>query len=392
MTALPEMAPGHPRVETVAFGALLLTAAALQFSIAAANIFLALMLASWLFLTAAGREKVRLPAAFWWLGAYAAWTLLSSAFSFEPVTSFIDCKQLVLLLIVPAVLRLAQRERSHWVVVVIISAGGIAALIGIVQYGILEYDNLGRRPQGLLTHYMTYSGVLMLVVAATVARLLFWPKDRTWPGLVLPALLVALALTFTRSAWVGVCFAVALLFTLRDLRLLALAPVVAAVFFALAPAQVTDRVYSMFDMNDPTNRDRRAMLRTGLQMVQDHPVFGVGPDMITRTYRQYRQDDAVEPLNPHLHNVPLQIAAERGLPAVALWLVFIGLLARDHYRLLKRTGVASLAAGGLAATAAMFAAGQFEYNFGDSEFLMLYLVIITLPFAAMDSAESEPAS
>ena len=31
---------------------------------------------------------------------------------------------------------------------------------------------------------------------------------------------------------------------------------------------------------------------------------------------------------------------------------------------------------------AMLAAGQFEYNFGDSEFLMLFLVLMTLPFAA----------
>jgi hypothetical protein len=30
----------------------------------------------------------------------------------------------------------------------------------------------------------------------------------------------------------------------------------------------------------------------------------------------------------------------------------------------------------------MLSAGMFEYNFGDSEFLMLFLVIVTLPFAA----------
>ena len=30
----------------------------------------------------------------------------------------------------------------------------------------------------------------------------------------------------------------------------------------------------------------------------------------------------------------------------------------------------------------MLAAGMFEYNFGDSEFLMLFLVLVTLPFAA----------
>ena len=34
----------------------------------------------------------------------------------------------------------------------------------------------------------------------------------------------------------------------------------------------------------------------------------------------------------------------------------------------------------------MLAAGLFEYNFGDSEFLMLFLVLVTLPFAASNTA------
>ena len=41
-----------------------------------------------------------------------------------------------------------------------------------------------------------------------------------------------------------------------------------------------------------------------------------------------------------------------------------------------------MAAAGLAALVAMLAAGLFEYNFGDSEFLMLFLGLLTLPYAA----------
>ena len=45
-----------------------------------------------------------------------------------------------------------------------------------------------------------------------------------------------------------------------------------------------------------------------------------------------------------------------------------------------------LAATGLASLIAMLAAGMFEYNFGDSEFLMLFLILVTLPFAVERSA------
>ena len=81
--------------------------------------------------------------------------------------------------------------------------------------------------------------------------------------------------------------------------------------------------------------------------------------------------------------MPLQIAAERGLPALAIWLWFIVVLTLALVPALPRAAATSvLAAAALAAIAAMLAAGMFEYNFGDSEFLMLFLVIVTLPFAA----------
>ena len=158
----------------------------------------------------------------------------------------------------------------------------------------------------------------------------------------------------------------------------------------MAPTGITDRVFSTFDLNDPTNRDRFAMGRAGVRMIRDHPLTGVGPDMVQVVYGDYRDAGAVNETNPHLHNVPLQIAAERGLPALALWLWFIAATTRALLREMKREGSRALAAGGLAAMAAMLAAGMFEYNFGDSEFLMLFLVIVTLPAAAARRTDERP--
>ena len=104
--------------------------------------------------------------------------------------------------------------------------------------------------------------------------------------------------------------------------------------------------------------------------------------MVQQVYSDYRSANAVNDTNPHLHNVPLQIAAERGLPALAIWLWFIAAVVIDLARRLGPSESRALAAGGLAAIACMLAAGMFEYNFGDSEFLMLLLVLITLPAAA----------
>jgi O-antigen ligase len=198
----------------------------------------------------------------------------------------------------------------------------------------------------------------------------------------MPALVVALALTLSRNAWIGACVAVGLLFILKDFRLSGLLPVILAALFVVAPGDIVNRLQSTFNAQDPANQDRFAMLEVGARIVRDHPLTGIGPNMVPRVYEQYRPDYAVNPSNPHLHNVPMQIAAERGLPALGLWLMFIGVAAWDLYRQLRDGPARAIAGAGLAAVVAMLAAGLFEYNFGDSEFLMLFLCLVTLPFAA----------
>jgi len=366
--------------------ALIALAGALQFSIAVAQILLTIAVLCWLGLIVVRRERFEVPPFFWPLLAYAGVTLVSALFSIDPRASLIDSKQLVLFLVVPVAYRFAVGDRGSTLITVVLSCAAASAVFGIVQYGILHYDQLGQRPQGTLGHYMTYSGLLMIVIALAVARVLFARSDRTWAVLVLPALAVAVALTFSRNSAVGVCVAAALLFALKDFRLFAVLPIAAAIFIAIAPGQIAKRYASMFNMNDPTVRDRVAMLHIGERMVAARPLTGVGPNMVPRQYARYRGPDAVKPVNPHLHNNALQIAAERGLPALALWLWFIVAVVRDLWSRFSSGRQRELAAAALAATGALLAAGLFEYNFGDSEVLMLFLIVVTLPASADRSA------
>jgi O-antigen ligase len=394
MAIVVERAGVTPRLERMTAALLLGFVAALQVSIALAQILLTGMLVSWVLWRVRERARPSAPGFFVPLAAYAGLTLTSSLFSVDPTASLVDSRQLLLLAIVPAVYDIARGPRAATVVDVVISVGAASAVFGIVQYGVLHYDNLGQRPQGTLTHYMTYSGVLMLVIAAATARLVFGSRDRMWPALVMPALVVALALTFTRNAWIGACVAVGLLFVLKDFRLTALLPVVLASLFVLAPEGLVNRLTSTFNAQDPANQDRFAMIEVGARMVRDHPLTGVGPNMVPEVYALYRPDYAVNETNPHLHNVPLQIAAERGLPALVVWMWFVGAASLALLRVFRSAhaeGSAekrALASAALASMAAMLAAGLFEYNFGDSEFLMLFLVLITLPFAASRSHDA----
>ena len=387
-TTVPQSPVRPSRLENAAFVTMLAFAASTQLSIAAAQSLLALACVLCIVLVIRDRERIEVPRMFWALAAYALITLIASLFSIAPDVSLWDSKQLLLFVVVPLAYRLFRGRRSLTAVDVVITVGALHAIFGVIQYGILNYDNLGRRVQGLLGLYMTYSGVIMLVACTVVARLIFKKQDRTWPAAVLPALLVALALTMSRNAWVGACAGIGLLFLLRDFRLVGLLPVAAALFLAFAPTPLANRLYSTFSLTDPSNRDRVAMLKSGLHIVKDHPVTGVGPDAVRLVYPHYRDARAEKQLNPHLHNVPLQIAAERGLPALAIWLWFVVTLIRDFVRKPRSGSAGWLYSAGLAGVVAMLGAGMFEYNFGDSEFLMLFLLLVTLPYAA----ERIPAS
>jgi O-antigen ligase len=382
LTADPPIVRRRLFVDQAGFVALCGAAGALQFSIAAAQVLLTVALVCWAVLLVLERKSIDMPAFAWGLAAYAGVTLVSIAFSPEPVTSLMAGKQMVLFLVVPLVYRFAAGQRASWMVTVILTFAAASAALGIVQFGILRYDNLGQRVQGTLGHYMTYSGLLMLVIGAALARVLFGRSERLWAALVMPALAVAVVLTLTRTAAVGVCAAAVLLLMLKNVRLLAVLPLVAIVFVAVAPSQVNRRFASVVDMSDPTIRDRFAMLRQGGRMVKAHPLVGVGPNMVKEVYAEYRDAHAVNENNPHLHNVPLQIAAERGVPALLVWLAFIAGLIVALVRRARLSDQRYLAAAGLAAVTSMLAAGMFEYNFGDSEFLMLFLILVTLPFAA----------
>lgn len=348
----------------------------------------------WAIVAVRERRWPDVPAFFWPLAALAIWTLVSCAFAVDPAESFTRSRQLLFFLIVPGAMRLLRGKRATTTLNVIIALGAASALVGIVQYAALGYDDINHRPKGTLGHYMTYSGLLMLVACSAAARLVFHEKEWIWPAIAVPALLVALLFTESRNAWVGTALAISVLIAIRNARLLVVVPVAAALFYVAAPANVQHRMFSVFDLNDPTNRDRVAMFKSGVNMVRDRPLFGVGLNNVPREYPKYRSPDAVDPAGTvgvatraHLHNVPIQLAAERGLPAVALWLWFVVVAGRDLLRQLRHGPAKALAGAGVAALVGMLTAGMFEHNFGDSEFLMLFLGILTLPFAAVQQAQ-----
>src|SRR5688572_33089039 len=97
-----------PTLDRLATWLLWLFVASLQMSIAAAGVLLALLVVCWVALLVRDRMRPSAPSFFLPLVVYAALTLISSAFSWQPWTSFADDKQLIYLVVVPIVYDLAR--------------------------------------------------------------------------------------------------------------------------------------------------------------------------------------------------------------------------------------------------------------------------------------------
>jgi O-antigen ligase len=89
-----------------------------------------------------------------------------------------------------------------------------------------------------------------------------------------------------------------------------------------------------------------------------------------------------------LHNVYVQYAAERGLPALAVFLWLVAKVLVDFTRALRRNPPAEPRFLLLAATAIMIGVlvgGLAEHTLGDSEVLTLFVAAIAIGYVAVDS-------
>lgn len=342
------------------------------------------------------------------LMAFWGISVISALASRAPVESMWEVRD-VFLWAAPLVTYLAyQHPRMRTIGVRVFGLGiFIAILIGLA--GTLMAMQRGEmpgtyRPAGTLGHYMTYAGALMMAIPVLLT--VQSGKGWLWHRVVAIGALVLLGLTMTRSGWIGCFVGLAVWVLSHFVRgrapaasrpgrpwaaygtvLFVVLIVAVIVLLSLAgPETLFARGASIFSLENPTNVDRLAMAATGLRIIRAHPLLGIGPGLMGRVYPAWRVDWAVQETNPHLHNDILHIAAERGLLGLAAWVWLMVAICVGAWRVLRYAGAdgegGPEARAALAALAAFLTMGLFEYNFGDSEVVVILLFIVTLPFAA----------
>ncbi|MEW6368578.1 MAG: O-antigen ligase family protein [Acidobacteriota bacterium] len=327
---------------------------------------------------------------------YSGFSMISAIFSLNLEHSLEDIKSLVLFATPFLITYFKDSVPRLKTIVAALYVGAVpSALYALYQYWTTE----GERATGFMSHWMTFAEQMMLIGGVAFAFVLFDKGRWRWiSALVMIVLAAGCVASLTRSSWLAVLAGVAVLVAIRKPILTLAIPVGIVVFLALAPSEIRGRALSVVNPYDTSNRNRLLMVKSGLYMVRDHPLLGVGPDVVGLVYPQY-MDPRATPGAVHLHNNIIQIAAERGLPTLAAWLWLMVAAAVASFRLLRRSPAASaFAAAALFAVVGMFVSGLFEFNFEDSEVKLLFLFILTVMFLARDGhgmpreKEPEPSS
>lgn len=244
------------------------------------------------------------------------------------------------------------------------------------------------RAQGSYDHYVTYADVLVQIALLAFGLFAALPrgemKARVLLELAVLGMASALWLTLTRAAMASLllgCLVAVFLahgwrMRLATVGLVVLAVVVGGLLLGRG------RGLPWLDLESSGVQYRFLMWRDGVRLIRDHPFLGIGMESLKSHWQEWRIEAYEKfPLHSHFHSSPIQIAVERGLLTLAAWLWLLAGYFRVLARLLRITAkrdwhLHGLALGIASAACAFLLGSLTDYNWGDSEVVMVFWMFV----------------
>ena len=256
------------------------------------------------------------------------------------------------------------------------------------------------RASGWTRHYQTYAEILQILALLALGFGLAHFRNHGTNmrfNLALAALVVlipGLILTSMRSVLVAFVAGATVmsLRVVRGKRRLLLTAAIAAVLGAGAVVVWQTRAQDALLLQDPSSSLRTEIARAGAARILVHPVFGHGMDSMKLHWTEWGFPGTDL---SHLHSTPLQLAFDRGLPALALWLWLIAACWLLAFRSASRasdlgdTNRYAILLGSTGAIIAFFVSSLFNYNFGDGEVVLVFWWLMGIVVVLKRSIEEE---
>ncbi len=295
-----------------------------------------------------------------------------------------------------------------------------AALVGIVNGIRTPYQTLtGNRARGFFSTSMTFAecqAMALLVICVIFATI---KRDLIRQSLLLLAAAAtsySLILSKVRSAWLGLFFGITVLFFhFPKKTALAMLFVLAAVSpVAIADPDVQDRLLSFLPSKTAEiaqakiddhftssslqgTYHRLTIWLRGIQMLENHFVFGVGLNNTKPWFRHFASKYEIDNnmVWGHQHNNFVQILASTGLFGLIAFINFIIATLIFIWQACsnpQNSWSKMVSAGAMAVFLCFLASGIGEYSWGDEEVAMMALFLLGLLMNRHDASDAESGS
>jgi len=257
------------------------------------------------------------------------------------------------------------------------------------------------RASGWTRHYGTFAELMQMIaqlaLGLALAHLRNHGPNKIFRMAIIAAALLTAGLVFTAMRTVIVAFVIgASVIALRSLRATMKVVFTFGLFAVLAFAAVVvwqTRNPKALLLGDPSSSLRLKVAGVGLSRILIHPVFGHGMDAMQLHWNEwgFPGKDML-----HLHSTPLQLAFDRGLPMLVLWLwmmiLFWLTIARAERRAadLSDTNHYGILLGTLGALTGFLMSSLVNYNYGDAEVAMMFWFLMGMALST-DYADSSSA-
>lgn len=279
-----------------------------------------------------------------------------------------------------------------------------AAATAAERLGILEFSR-GRdtRAAGFFSHYTTYAEAIQLIMSLAFGLLVALPgsafaRNRLIFAAIVTAFCIALFLTVTRASWAGFALSAAIIVIIGATRKTVL--ICAAVAIPLVVAGLfylqQKRNVAFIDTKDGSTTWRMTVWREAVGVLASSPrhlAVGVGMDSIKTRWPEWRMFDNGNLPMGHMHSTPLQIVFERGIPALVAWIAWMYFYLRMLWRSMRDGTLdwpeRGLILGCFGGTAGFLASGLVHNNWGDSEVVMIFYLLMGLALALGRSSDQQ---
>ena len=239
------------------------------------------------------------------------------------------------------------------------------------------------RSTGFFDGPATFGNYILLVLPVVIglSSYIRIRREKRWLQLSGLIILTAIIFSYGRAVWIGLIVGLIFMGILGSRRLLlsilAGIMICSILILALPSSEFAQRVAGTVKSKHPVG-DRTEFWEGSLRILRDYPITGVGWEGFRKVYPRYRPSEEEKSVS-NAHNNFVDVAVDSGLLGMGIFIWLLVTIYKVGFHIFKELEEGyfkGIAWGFLGSLTAFLIAGLSQYNFGDSEVVMLFYFLL----------------